>query len=114
MTLRNFVEDLIGRLRSEGWRVDLGPQEHLSMETEIVVDVNDVKLELESPETYVVELRVAVHYLAKNRLEMLDNLEHLIRVCDEGAYKVEDVGVDVVGEMMVVMILVLYREVMNV
>jgi len=114
-SLKDMFKSLIDALEKEGYKVNIGPQEHLKLEKEIALDLEDVVLTLESPSSYVVELRVVIGMIAKDRLSLLEQIDSILPIIDKAInWKIDDVVISVEGELIMATIMVLMREVMSV
>jgi len=114
MTLKTKFNDLVSELKDNGYKVSVGPQEHVRMEVEVWVDIEDVEMDLESPSTYDLRLRVIIGLIARDRTRLLDELEKLIPIVDGKVEWIEDIGVSVEGEYILATFSVIIREIMEV
>jgi len=118
--MSQMLKDVVEALEAAHFKVNLKPQEKLDPYKELVVDVNDISIEVETPHTYIITLRLFITFIAIDRARLLDVIETIIQAIEKhgvpsaDSYQITDVMIDVPGEFVVATISVDIRGVMSV
>lgn len=95
-------------------------QEHLEPYKEMVVAIQDVKMEIESPQTYHVTVLCMISFTATDMVKCADWLDKIVLAIEEYqpssavSWRVEDIVMDRLGEYILATVIVRLEGVMQV
>jgi len=118
--MHEMLSELVQRLKKAGFKVNTVPQEKQQMYTELIVEIADISLSIETPNTYVSSLRVAITFIGSDRIQCLKTLDTLIQVIEEtpftsaSTFRIVDIEVDTPGEFLMATMYVEMTEVIEV
>lgn len=117
--MSQILKEVVEALEAAGFKVNTRPQEKLDPYKEVVVDVNDVRVELETPRSYVVTLTLSITFIAIDRVRMLDIIETIIGTIERhgipsaDSFEIADVMFDILGDFVMATINVEIKGVMS-
>ena len=117
--MKDMMRELVQRLQKAGFMVNTMPQEKLQWYKELVVDISDIRLEIETPQTYEVTVRFEITFVGSDRMKCLETLQEIMQAIEKEKFKscsvqmISDIRIEAPGEFLMATLYVDMKEVIN-